>query len=169
MRSHSMNRNQRSKNLSGRFLQTPKQQMPGRPARRPYWFGMSTLEVIVVVSVICLGLAAFWGANALSSQRDEVRQAQRETVHLEAVVRAFERKTSRLPTLTEGLGVLIAPPGRIQPLLKEIDPDPWGASYIYRSPGPFGRSFEVCSAGPDNNAQTEDDICGWRVKRDRRR
>jgi hypothetical protein len=168
MRSH-MNRNSRPKNMSGRILGTSKRQLPGRPSRRPYWFGLSTLEVIVVVSVICLGLAAFWGANALSSQQDEVRQARRETMHLEAVVRAFERKTGRLPGATEGLGVLIAPPGRIQPLLKQIEPDPWGASYIYRSPGPFGRSFEVCSAGQDLEVQTDDDICGWRVKRDRGR
>ena len=38
-----------------------------------------------------------------------------------------------------------------------VENDPWGTPYAIRPLGP--RKFRICSAGPDNQAGTDDDIC----------
>lgn len=115
--------------------------------------GFTLLELLVVVAIIGL-LAAYVGPryfSQLGKSETTVAKAQ-----VEAFVKALDQyrlDTGHYPTTEQGLAVLFSQPTNEKkwngPYLgKEVPPDPWGAPYLYRNPGPKGE-FEIRSLGKD--------------------
>lgn len=97
--------------------------------------------------------------------RQEVTQL--EIMKLRAAIQEYELATrGSPPTTAEGLKALVnKPTGENAPrawrqILKEVPKDQWGNEFQYRLPGKGGRAFDVFSAGPDGQINTDDDICG---------
>ena len=76
----------------------------------------------------------------------------------------FEIDTGRFPSSEEGMGALRADPGAPGwkgPYLKKDPKDPWGKSYLYKSPGTHNSDYDLYSAGPNGIEGDEDDIGNW--------
>ncbi len=84
----------------------------------------------------------------------------------------FRIDCRRYPTTDEGLRALLSPPPEPEitdrwrgPYVQDADVlrDFWGRELYYVCPGrhnPF--SYDLCSAGPDGQHGSADDICNWR-------
>lgn len=129
--------------------------------------GFTLLELLVVIVIIGL-LAAYVGPryfSQLGKSETSVAKAQ-----LEAFARAldaFRLDVGRYPTGDEGLGALTTrAPGTPKwngPYLQRAVPaDPWGHSYIYRSPG-TQRDYEVLSLGKDGRPGGSGDAADLRL------
>ncbi len=112
--------------------------------------GLTLVEVLAVV--IILGLIA---TTLTLSFRGQVGRAKRELAKtgIAVVVNAVETyalEQGRLPTMDEGLSVLMeTPAGRAEPYLKNDQlRDPWANSFVYVTPGEDA-AYEVISYGAD--------------------
>jgi general secretion pathway protein G len=128
--------------------------------------GFTLIELIVVVVILAL-LAAVVGpkiAGKLSQSKDKITKIQ--ITQLEGALQYYSFEVGRHPTTAEGLEALIRNPGTSEAwkgpyLEKDLPKDPWGKSYVYRSPGTHG-DFDLLSVGADGAEGTEDDICNWK-------
>ena len=123
-------------------------------------------------------LAAFAGAMAYvlplhPHQTGRARvQATTQILCFGTALKAFEVRSGRYPSTTQGLGGLLhEPPGSTNwngPYLDAdaIPKDPWGNDFIYECPGRHNtNSFDLMSMGPDGHRGTEDDITNWQIKK----
>ena len=116
--------------------------------------GFTLVEMLVVLAIIGLvvGLAGPRVINYLSDSKVKAAQIQMES--LANSLELFFLDTGRYPTTAENLTALVVRPSSVAawngPYLKSSAPpkDPWGRSYIYRSPAD-ARPFEIGSSGPD--------------------
>jgi general secretion pathway protein G len=115
--------------------------------------GFTLLELLVVIVII--GLLAGYVAPRYFSQvgRSEIQVARAQIESLEKALDQYRLDMRRYPSTEEGLQALIAKPADAQawsgPYLKKAVPlDPWGRSYVYRTPGQKG-DFELVSYGRD--------------------
>ena len=115
--------------------------------------GFTLLELLVVIVII--GLLAGYVAPRYFSQvgRSEVQVAKAQIESIEKALDQYRLDMRRYPNAEEGLQALIAKPADAQawsgPYLKKAVPlDPWGRSYVYRTPGQKG-DFELVSYGRD--------------------
>ena len=81
----------------------------------------------------------------------ETTRTSVKTIH--ESVKMFYIQNSKLP---DSLEDLISEDFKGGPFLESLDPDVWGNDYILR--GETRNDFEVISAGPDGNEDSEDDI-----------
>jgi general secretion pathway protein G len=84
----------------------------------------------------------------------------------------YEIDNGSYPKGRNGLQDLIVQPRNAinwkGPYLKSdaIPLDPWKNAYIYECPGKHNPSgYDLSSAGPDMQANSDDDICNWTTKR----
>lgn len=115
--------------------------------------GFTLLELLVVIAIIGL-LASYVGPRYFS------QIGKSETTIVRAQIEAFENAldhyrldTGRYPTTEQGLNPLTSRPGNLPKwngpyLKKELPNDPWGHSYVYRSPGTKGE-YDILSYGKD--------------------
>src|SRR6516165_9093454 len=133
----------------------------GRVALRANWRrrvlrqaeqGFTLVEMLVVITIIALvmGLVGPRVLNYLTQSKVKTAKIQIES--LESALDLFFLDAGRYPTSSEGLSALIQRPGSVAvwngPYLKAnmVPNDPWGAPYIYRSPGQHG-SYDIVSHG----------------------
>jgi general secretion pathway protein G len=70
----------------------------------------------------------------------------------------YRLKFHRYPTTAEGTSVLVNPP-RGDRFMDAVPDDPWGEAYVFQSPGSQDpKGFDLYSKGPDNQADTDDDV-----------
>ncbi|TAN45588.1 MAG: type II secretion system protein GspG [Nitrospirae bacterium] len=130
--------------------------------------GFSLVELLVVMVII--GLLASLVAPKLFPKLGKGKQAAAKAqieLYGEALDH-FRLDVGRYPTTQEGMNALIANPGGVAkwdgPYLKKgIAADPWGAPYIYQSPGAHG-DYDLYSYGRDAKpgGEGEDaDISSW--------
>lgn len=113
--------------------------------------------VVVTIIGMIAGIVSVSVFGAI--KRARLQTATTQVSNLAHAVGMFQIRFSRFPTTQEGLGVLLAPPGEIDPFIEEMPEDPWGQPYTYTSPDPRGKKkFLVLSKGPDGMMDTEDDI-----------
>lgn len=119
----------------------------------PKYTGFTLLELLVVIAIIGL-LAAYVGPRYFSQiGKSETTVARAQIESFENALDQYRLDVGRYPTTEQGLNALIAPPSNDQKwngpyLKKEVPNDPWGHSYIYRSPG-SKREYDILSYGKD--------------------
>lgn len=116
--------------------------------------GFTLLELLVVIMIIGL-LAAYVGPKYFSQLgKSEVTIAKAQIDAIEKALDTFRLDVGRYPNNEEGLSALLAAPPAAAgkwngPYLKKALPaDPWGRSYLYRSPGSQAE-FDIVSLGRD--------------------
>lgn len=135
--------------------------------------GFTLIEVLVVIAVIAM-LAALVAPNVfqhVGTAKDATARSQIEL--LGAALDAYRLDNGRYPTTDQGLGALQGEP-TIQPLpsnwrgpylRKAVPVDPWGAPFIYLSPGEINpRHYDLISLGADGEpgGEGEDaDVVSW--------
>ena len=115
--------------------------------------GFTLLELLVVIVIIGMlaGLVAPRYFDQISKSNTKVARAQIDS--LEKALDQFRLDVGRYPTTDQGLLALNAKPQNLEkwagPYLKKaVPPDPWGARYLYKSPGEHG-DFDLLTLGSD--------------------
>ena len=118
--------------------------------------GLTLVEMIVVLAIIAV-VAVLIVPNVIG-RPDEARVtvAKTDLKTIATALRVYRLDNGDYPTTEQGLAALVerptaAPEPRAypaEPYLTELPTDPWGAAYIYRSPG-SGGAYDLLSYGKD--------------------
>ncbi|MDR2400562.1 MAG: type II secretion system major pseudopilin GspG [Deferribacteraceae bacterium] len=121
--------------------------------------GFTLIEVMVVLVII--GILAVAVAPRILSRTDQanVTKAKTDMRTISSALKLYKLDNGNYPTTEQGLEALVALP-TTEPVPQSWSPggyieggvtprDPWGNSYIYRSPGDNGADFEIISLGKD--------------------
>ena len=132
--------------------------------------GFTLLEMILVVSIIALLLAA--AINKMGGALDfgkEVR-VKGDIQSVSNALRMYNAQNGFYPTTEQGLKALVVQPSS-EPRPRQwrcafedskVPRDPWDNEYNYACPGKHNpKSFDIFSSGPDRIANTPDDIGNW--------
>lgn len=138
-------------------------------SRKARSLGFTLLELLVVMVII--GLLAGFVAPRYFAQvgKSRVKAARAQIDALDKALEQYRLDVGHLPTTTEGLAALNAPPQGVNgwegPYLKKDVPlDPWGHAYVYAQPGTHQNDFDLLSYGRDGQlgGSGEDaDITNW--------
>jgi general secretion pathway protein G len=122
--------------------------------------GFTLIEVLLVVAI--LGILAGVVVSNLGGRSEAARiEAARASISgIVSAVDVFQLDTGRLPTALDEL--INQPSGVINwngPYLRGgLPADPWGSPFGLRREG---NTYQVVSAGPDQQMGTPDDITSW--------
>lgn len=127
--------------------------------------GFTLLEIVIVVLIVAL-LASLVVPNVfqhVGSARVTTARSQIEL--LGTALDAYRLDLGRYPTTEEGLAALWEAPLGVSPerwrgpyLRRRVPTDPWGAAYVYRSPGSVNpRTYDLVSLGADGQPGGVDD------------
>ena len=128
--------------------------------------GFSLIELMVVI--VILGLLATFLLPKIINRPDEARitKAKSDIKSIESALKLYKLDNGIYPTTEQGLQALITKP-ETEPIPKNwkkggyldtnsLPKDPWGNSYIYRSPGENERDYEIISLGADGKEGGQD-------------
>lgn len=133
-----------------------------RRAPRRRQRGLTLIEILVVVTILGLiaGIVGITVANQLEDAKIDTASVQIKNIG--DALELYKIKFNRYPKTAEGLQMLVKPPKGKKPLMESVPKDPWDGDYIFVSPGTHNPSkFDLQSKGPDNVADTEDDVKNW--------
>jgi general secretion pathway protein G len=133
--------------------------------------GFTLVEMLVVITIIGLimGLVGPRVLNYLSESKVKAATIQIES--LDGALDLYFLDLGRYPTTAQGLAALVQRPGGSSgwngPYLKNgnVPNDPWGHTYIYRSPSDHG-AYEITSLGADGQeggTGVAADIKSWEI------
>ena len=135
----------------------------------PLQAGFSLVEMLVVLVIIGL-IMGLVGPRVLSYLSDSrVKAARLQIESFSNSLDLFYVDTGRYPTTQEGLGALLERPPDAErwsgPYLRSnsVPSDPWGNSYVYRSPGAHG-AYDLMSYGSkgrEGGESSESEIVNW--------
>lgn len=115
--------------------------------------GFTLLELLVVIVIIGLlaGLVAPRYFDQVGKSNTKITRAQIDA--LEKALDQYRLDVGSYPTTEQGLAALNTRPPNLDkwsgPYLKKaVPPDPWGARYLYKSPGDHG-DYDLSSYGSD--------------------
>ncbi|HEY0666473.1 MAG TPA: type II secretion system major pseudopilin GspG [Gallionella sp.] len=130
--------------------------------------GFTLLELLVVMVIIGL-LAGYVGPKYFSQVgKSEVKAALAQADALGKALDYFRLDTGHYPSMEDGLAALVTRPAN-EPkwngpyLSKGVPLDPWGNSYLFRSPGEHGE-YDLISYGKDGKPGGDGeaaDITNW--------
>lgn len=139
-----------------------------RSRNRARHCGFTLLELLVVMVII--GLLAGYVAPRYFAQvgKSETKAARAQIDAFEKALEQYRLDTGHFPSNDQGLAaIVIKPSGETKwagPYLKRaVPPDPWGRTYIYKSPGEHGE-IDLISYGKDGKpgGQGDDvDLTNW--------
>jgi general secretion pathway protein G len=116
--------------------------------------GFTLIEMLVVITIIGL-IVALVGPRVLNYlSESKVKAARIQIQSFTSALDLFYMDAGRYPSSAEGLDVLVRPMAGVVawngPYLRggTVPKDPWGARYVYRSPGVRG-PYDVISYGSD--------------------
>ncbi len=138
--------------------------IPLQPRRRRA-AGFSLLEMVIVLGIIAViigGAITVMGKVGEGAKRTQVSS---DFNSIGAALRMYQTNNGRFPTTQQGLDALVNKPSstpvpkRWVKLMDRVPTDPWQTPYGYKFPGSVDNTtFELISAGPDMQKDTEDDI-----------
>ena len=138
--------------------------------------GFTLIEIMVVIVILAL-LAALVGPRLMGRTDDaKITDARVQIKNIETALKLYKLDTGVYPSTEQGLAALVSKPtvGLIPKNYKDegyleskkVPKDPWGADYIYVSPGEHG-DYDLYSYGADGAKGGEGknaDISSWDVK-----
>ena len=142
---------------------------PSRSTRSFRRAGFTLIELLIVIAII-LAIGGLVLVNTLrASGRADTQLTQVQIQAFDRALEQFQIDMKRLPTEEEGIAVLwnkdlVEDDAEASkwagPYLKKPSPaDQWGTAWIYRNPSEIeGVAYEIVSAGPDKEEDTDDDI-----------
>jgi general secretion pathway protein G len=129
--------------------------------------GFTLIELLLVLVILAILAALVVPKFTKRSEQARDAAAKTDIAQISTAISAFEVDNGRYPKSDEGLKALVEQPGDLKqwhgPYIERGVPvDPWGHSYVYRSPGTHNTSsFDLYSMGPDGNEGGGDDIDNW--------
>ncbi|MCK5580305.1 MAG: type II secretion system major pseudopilin GspG [Candidatus Omnitrophica bacterium] len=133
--------------------------------------GFTLVEILLVVVIIGV-LAAMVIPNIAGRGEDARRAAAQADIdaNLSAALDMYEMDNGKYPTTEQGLQALVTEPAS-SPVprnwkgsylkKKKVPQDPWGNTYVYRSPGMHNPDeYDLFSYGSDG-IESSDDITNW--------
>ena len=139
--------------------------------KRIFLTGFTLIEIMHVV--IILGILVAMVVPNLAGRGQQAREAAARVdieANLATALDLYELDNGRYPNTGQGMKALLVeptsspiPPNWNGPYLKKkrIPLDPWGAEYVYVSPGVQNtQEYDLSSLGPDG-IESEDDITNW--------
>jgi general secretion pathway protein G len=132
-----------------------------RLAARRRQKGMTLLEIMIVIAILALIASVVVVAVMNQFERAKIKTAKLKIGEIQKALDLYKVDQGDFPSQSEGLQVLVSPPGGGAPYLKEKDvpKDPWGQGFVYYNPSRSGGAgIEVVSKGPDKQEGTQDDI-----------
>jgi general secretion pathway protein G len=129
--------------------------------------GFTLIELLIVMIILGL-LAALVAPKMFQKVGSSKQKATKAQISMfGTALDAYRLDVGRYPSTEEGLEALRKNPGHETwdgPYLpKDIPPDPWGKTYIYRAPGEHG-DYDLYSLGGDGQDGGEgesSDIVSW--------
>ena len=128
--------------------------------------GFTLIEILLVITII--GILATVVVPRLIGRSEEARTsaAKMQIENIGTAMDAFELDNGRFPTSQEGLDALYDKPSGATnwkgPYLKKrVTKDPWGAPYVYTSPGSNSVDYDLKSYGPNKADGGGDDVVNW--------
>ncbi|MGH7770777.1 MAG: type II secretion system major pseudopilin GspG [Candidatus Binatia bacterium] len=123
--------------------------------------GFTLVELLVVMVIIGLLAALVVPPFVRQEEKAKVKTAKAQIELLGTALDTFRLDVGRYPTTQEGLEALRRKAGSLERwdgpyLKKEVPLDPWGKSYVYRSPGEHG-PYDLLSYGADGAPGGEGD------------
>lgn len=138
--------------------------------------GFTLIEIMVVIVILAL-LAALVGPKLMGRTDDaKITDARVQIKNIETALKLYKLDNGSYPSTEQGLAALITKPsvgvipkgykdgGYLES--KKIPKDPWGADYLYVSPGEHG-DYDLFSYGSDGAKGGEGknvDITSWDTK-----
>ncbi len=144
--------------------------MTMRRRRRASQAGITLIEMLVVVTIIALFAALVAPSMLKKSDMARVTAAKAQINSFMTALGTYKLDTGLFPTTEQGLQALrVKPEGANQwqgPYLpKDVPPDPWGRTYIYKFPGEHGDEPDIISLGADGQPGGEginEDVASWK-------
>ncbi len=128
------------------------------------------LEIMLVVVII--GLLVTLGVRLAGGKVNEARAvaAAANLQQLKTNLLMYQARNGFYPSTAQGLKALVTKPeGEPKPrnwvqLDESVPRDPWQNEYYYVYPGKYNpKEYDIFSAGPDGNPDTEEDNIGnWK-------
>jgi general secretion pathway protein G len=131
--------------------------------------GFTIMELVVVIIIIGL-LAAFVAPKFFGKVSEAKQKSAKAQIELfGTALDALRLDVGRYPSTDESLKALREKPSGMDNwkgsyLPKEIPMDPWGKSYVYKSPGEHG-DYDLISYGLDGAPGGEgenEDVVSWK-------
>ncbi len=118
--------------------------------------GFTLIEIMVVVVILAV-LGALVVPKILENvDKARVTRAQSDIRAIQTALDLYRLDNFKYPTTEQGLAALVKQPVdptitnyRSGGYLGSIPKDPWNQPYIYVSPGPDGRDYEITTYGRD--------------------
>lgn len=135
---------------------------------RSHQSGFTLLEIMLVVTLIGLLLGA--GIYYMKGNVEHGRyvRVMTDSQALTSSLKLYEAMNGFYPTTAQGLDALVRKPStepvprQWRPFLEQELVDPWGNPYYYTYPAKRSdKQYDVFSAGPDRQPETQDDIGNW--------
>ena len=138
--------------------------------------GFTLIEIMVVIVILSL-LAVLVGPKIIGRSDDaKVADAKVQIRNIETALKLYKLDSGNYPETEQGLQALVAKPttGKIPNNYKaegylenkNVPKDPWGADYVYLSPGEHG-DYDLYSFGADGTRGGEGknaDIENWSMR-----
>ena len=121
--------------------------------------GFTLLEMLVVMALIGLLVGTVAVSMRGHIARSRITTAKLDIAKLNDAVESYNGFHASYPTQDQGLKILTGTEDVATQFIKGHElKDPWGNTYEYLVPGKNDQPFEIISAGPDKQFDTEDDL-----------
>jgi general secretion pathway protein G len=125
-----------------------------------------TLVELMLV-VIIIGILVAMVVPRMTGRSEEARVAVAKAdvdMNIATALKLYELDNGVFPTTEEGLDALVTSVASAKnwkgPYLDKKMLDPWGNTYVYKSPGTHRKDFDLSSLGRDGT-ESDDDVVNW--------